>query len=149
MKLPTYITFTCKANDVIVEGLFVSLMLRMSGEEDICATCGPTDFNGQIGMPWGHIEADSTSCQVLFLNDHPDIDKFTGKIIVRPMVADHIEHALHDDSVYNRRFPPRTSYRNSLLEAKHVLEQMPAQILTVEVEHDGEGLTVFAEVATA
>jgi len=122
--------------------MFFSISLKMRRKNHFAVPAGPSDGFGVVMVTHADIEHWVNWQRNTFIMDYTGLPDATGDIEVFVMNREALAGALKAYDLYRSisDFPPE--YPDQLEEAKRILDGLAPVDLTVEVEHDGEGVVV-------
>jgi hypothetical protein len=143
MRLPTWLKLICRADGAPTRGMFVTVRLKMSRKNDFSVLAGPTDEHGAAVLTREEIDRSVEWDRNTFVMDYTGLGDSTGEIVISPLSRKELHRAMDAYKLFrsaNPPYPPR--YPQRLQEALQTLETIVPATLSVEVEHDGEGIQV-------
>jgi hypothetical protein len=142
MKLPTWMSIVCRADGSPIAGAYIDVTVKVRRKNDFPVLAGPTDVTGVTLVTREQIEESADWHKRAFLMDYTGLGDATGEIVVTPKNREHLDAALRAYELYHRYLPFPAGYQEKLLKGKGVLNKLAPATLSVEVEHDGEGITI-------
>jgi hypothetical protein len=149
VKLPTRFRIKCLANSKPIPGILVRLTTCVYRKNSFNTTSNPTDDNGETVITWSDIEADAVRDRNLFIMDYTGVGDFSGLVVVKALNREDLERTLVGYEHWRRHVPFRPNYADEIAAARRTLEGLAPVELTVEVEHDGEGIEVMCGTVQA
>ena len=142
MRMPTWIKVICRADGRPLKGELVTLTIKVRRKNDFNVPGGPTDDSGTAVMTLPEVEEWADLARGTFPMDYTGLGDFNGELVVSAESRDSLDRALRAYEMFHRGIDYPAGYAEKLRGAKKAVEQIAPAILTVEVDHDGEGVTV-------
>jgi hypothetical protein len=142
VKLPTWIKVVCRADGTPLTGGMAQVTIRVRRKNDFTVPFGPTDDSGTALITLPEIEEWAEMERNAFPMDFTGLGDFTGELVATVKSRESLMGALGAYDMFHGSLRYPRGYADKLREAKRVLDQIAPATLTVDVQHDGEGITV-------
>jgi hypothetical protein len=142
MNLPTCIKLTCRADGRPIGGIYAQLTLKVSRKNDLTVLGGPTGCDGTALVTRADIDYWANWEARAWQMDYTSLADFTGEFEVSPEGRKQVESRRRGYERLGKYLPFPPDDGEELQEAEEVLDALAPAELTVEVEHDGEGITI-------
>lgn len=142
VRLPTWIKAACRADGKPLEGAMLQVTIKVRRKNDFTVPFGPTDESGgalihlRAIQDWAEIE------RALFPMDFTGLGDATGEFAIAAMNRESVRGALAAYEMFHQGVRYPSGYSEDLRDAQRALNRIAPATLSVEVEHDGEGVIV-------
>lgn len=130
--------------------MFACVDIKARWRSDFNLSFGPADDRGELLVTYEDLATKVRELRDFFIMDYGDLDQdFAGEIVVSARNRESLAQAINAYELFQQvvPFPPR--YAEQIQEARILLEELEAKKLSVEIEHDGEGIFVRGETVDA
>jgi len=150
MRLPERLEVRVLVDGTPTVGMFVCVTIRMTRKNDFGLGFGPTNEEGELMISREDLLREAEKERRLFIMDytHPE-DDFAGEVVVTPLNREALAQAITAYDTYQQVTPYPPRYAEQVQEARMLLDELKPKSLSVEIEHDGEGIVVRGETVTA
>jgi len=150
VKLPNKMRIRILADGRPLAGMFVRVDLKAKWRSDFSLGFGPSDEQGVLVITYEDLIRQARELCDFFIMDYGDPEKdLAGEIVVAAKNREALLRATeaYDSFQHVVQFPPR--YAEQIQEARMLLDELRPKRLSVEIEHDGEGIVVRGETVVA